>query len=280
VLECIFVWAIWYPGTSFEETYQVLLELQVSFPKKLSYFKPEDLEFTSKTSQNHEEIKENPYKNVNNSLITSNNANNSNIKNNNENHNRFIELMGEIQVSSQNLENIQEIFVVLLTNNQENDIKADLHEVMESFQKVKEKHQSLYHAISNLSDPELESQFLPKLMDEIEVIDRILLEFEKYSTKRITFKAFRFEFSQFEENDDKRGLETPEEPFPEDFKKNIDLEQIHEEELPSRFESVHSASMQGVEFDEKTFQKDFFSNIKSFNENRKKYLFLAKSDSM
>ena len=280
MLECIVVWATWYPGTSFEETYQVLVDLQVSFPKKFSYFKPEELDplvKTSKISQNQEEFKENSNKKE------SNRSNHTNNGKNDENNNKFNELIGEIQVSSQNLENIQEILVVLLSNHpEENEIKADLQEVMDNFKKVKGKHQALCREIENSSNPQLETQFLPKLMDEIEVIDTILLEFEKYSSKRLTFKAFRFEFTQFDENEknDRKAFETPEEAFSQEFKKNQDLEQIREEEIQSKVGSVHSASMRGGDFEEKAFQNEVFSNIKDFNEHRKKYLYFAKSDSM
>ncbi|EAS05854.1 hypothetical protein TTHERM_00971790 (macronuclear) [Tetrahymena thermophila SB210] len=41
VLECIYVWAKWYPDTQYANTYNNLVEQKITFPTSFTYFKPE-----------------------------------------------------------------------------------------------------------------------------------------------------------------------------------------------------------------------------------------------
>ena len=40
-LECIKVWALWFPNTNFERLYTKLVANNVMFPEEIKYFKPE-----------------------------------------------------------------------------------------------------------------------------------------------------------------------------------------------------------------------------------------------
>ena len=276
-MESIYVWATWFPGTAFEETYLALLDLQVTFPKKMSYFKPEDLENNNvKTPkmnsqklshQNFEEIKENP-KIKNSSLELPQ------------------KLLEEIQISCQNLENLQENLVILLGKKEEHEIKADIKEIMENFKKVRSQHHEICQKIADSNNEQLEQEFLGKLMEEIEVIETILGEYEKYTSGKMNFNTFRYEFTQYEETKEKevdQDHETPDIPHIDDLKAHHhELEKIKEEEIHSRVDSNHSMSINksNEPFEEKAFQKEVLSNIKNFNQNRKRYLHYAKSDSL
>ena len=149
---------------------------------------------------------------------------------------------------------------------------------MENFQKVKEKHQNLCQEVSDFNDEKLQQAFLGKLMDEIEVIETILEEYQKLRTGRIAYKGFRYKFANIEGTE----RETPGPQHQDEFLKHKGEHTNREEEIHSRVESIHSMSIMRMNdpFDEKAFEKEVFTNIKSFNDQRRKYLIYAKSDAL
>ena len=314
---------MWFPKTFYDEAYQALVDNQVAFPKKMSYFKPEDIESSpistnqkkgqqekvlqEKTNERnqvtHESLKENPppqqkdptfgapshhSKNEKEPSFGKQASNNTNRQDSSHrengplhsegNHQKVEALTQEIKISCQNLENLQECLTTLLNNEDEQEIKEDLAEIMANFQKVKEKHQNLCQEVSDFNDQKIEEAFLGKLMDEIEVIETILEEYQKLRTGRIPYKGFRYEFSNIEGN---KG-ETPGPQHQDEFLKHQVEHTNREEEIHSRVESIHSQSIMRMSepFDEKAFEKEVFTNIKSFNDQRRKYLIYAKSDSL
>ena len=313
---------MWFPKTFYDEAYQALVDNQVAFPKKMSYFKPEDIEtspksITPKKGQpekvlqektnernqvTHESLKENPpqqkdpsfgppshhSKNEKEPSFGKQPSNNTNRQDNSHtenvplhserNHQKAEILTKEIQISCQNLENLQECLTTLLNHEDEQEIKEDLAEIMENFQKVKEKHQNLCQEVSDFNDEKLQQAFLGKLMDEIEVIETILEEYQKLRTGRIAYKGFRYKFANIEGTE----RETPGPQHQDEFLKHKGEHTNREEEIHSRVESIHSMSIMRMNdpFDEKAFEKEVFTNIKSFNDQRRKYLIYAKSDAL
>lgn len=305
---------MWFPGTSFQECYQVLLDLQVTFPKRLSYFKPEDLTNTNENQQNilKNDLKQEKEFNLNENnkeyQLSDQNYNAkkpsyeenkkdyppsdfkainlpSNINQTQGNPKELEQIVEEIQISQQNLDNLQEAFIFLLTSKEENEIHEDLNEIIDNFKELKEKRQELCQVIIDFNNQQLEEEFFSRLMEDIEVIDSILSEYEKYIAGALSFKAFRYEFSQYQENP-KENIEY-EMPLSENQKGNF--ERIKEEEVVhSRVESLPSNSIRKGSnydhysnkelFDEELFQKEVFSNIKCFNDNKRKYLSLTKGN--
>jgi len=216
-----------------------------------------------------------------------------------EHHNKKDLLIEEIQISCQNLYNLQDYLSSLISHEDENEAKSEIEELIENFRKVKTKHQALCQEISEFNDPEFEQLLLGKLMDEIEKIESVIEEYEKFLSGKIPFKTFRYELSNLEGTSKAQNEGTPEhhhhhhhhnhhhnnpeeEEKCEPIKRIQTLEQIKEEEINSKVTSLNSISIMRIteNFDEMMFQKEVFSNIKNFNEHRRNYLIYAKSDSL
>lgn len=281
VLECIYVWNLWFPGSSFEETYLVLVDMQVKFPKKFSYFKAEEIESFKKGSHIKSKIDQ-----------ETNNLNESKSEKNHKEknlkatptpmgkNNELEKFMEDLQQYLQYFEALQINLNFFLSNGEENQVKEEMKELMLNFTQLKGFYQTSCQQISDFNNQELEEQYLSKLLSDLEFMDIVISEYGKYTSGKITYKEFRSEFSTFEEHD-------KENPF-EETKKGDENSFVGVKQLTKNsnniddIQSINSISTMKPlitdVFDATSFQKEVLSNIKSFNDNRKKYLEIARSD--
>ncbi|EAS04855.2 hypothetical protein TTHERM_00469040 (macronuclear) [Tetrahymena thermophila SB210] len=209
VLECLLVWSNWFPNTMYSEIYQQLVQIGVTFPEQLNYFKEENEKRQSQISQgniNSSQRNSTSQKNPSLTQIQQNQQQGSNtsipqqviqIKSYLTGLNLNITRSGEfskilVQVLVQFQKVKESIRVNLLSEQlnveQFNQNLAEIKQFSNDFKVLIEKAQHIE------SSPSFE-QHLTRLFNESEFSDNFLADIQAYKQKSILFEEIKRKYT-------------------------------------------------------------------------------------